>query len=192
MPPDSFTAIASLPIISLDTTATTVGFAHSLFFTLGMNMATRDVPVTKEGLAKIETELNELVSVRRPQLAQRLHDSKELVGPQNTPEYEDARTEQAFIEGRILELENMIENAVIIKETHDHQKVSLGSTVKLKNHEGKTAVYKIVGVAETDLKAGKISNESPMGDALLGRMVGEELEVEAPAGKLTWKIVSVD
>jgi transcription elongation factor GreA len=157
-----------------------------------MDMATRDVPVTKEGLAKIETELDELIHVRRPELAQRLHDSKELAGPQNTPEYEDARTEQAFIEGRILELENMIENAVIIKETHDHQKVSLGSKVKVRNQAGKTASYTIVGVAETDLKAGRISNESPMGGALLGRRVGEELEVEAPAGKLTWTIVSVD
>ena len=155
-------------------------------------MATRDVPVTKEGLAKIEKELNELVHVRRPELAQRLHDSKEQVGPQNTPEYEDARTEQAFIEGRILELENMIENAVIIEETHDHRKVSLGSKVKVKNREGKTVSYTIVGVAETDLKVGRISNESPMGGALLGRTVGEELEVKAPAGTLTWTIVSVD
>ena len=155
-------------------------------------MATRELPVPKEGLAKIETELDALIHVRRPELAQRLHDSKELAGPQNTPEYEDARTEQAFIEGRILELENTIENAVIINETHDHQKVSLGSKVKVRNQAGKTASYTIVGVAETDLKAGRISNESPMGGALLGRRVGEELEVEAPAGKLTWTIVSVD
>ncbi len=155
-------------------------------------MATREVPVTKEGLAKIKTELHELINVRRPELAQRIHDSKELVGPQNTPEYEDARTEQAFIEGRIMELEGLIDNAVIIEETHDHQKVSLGSKVKVRNHDGKTVSYMIVGVAEADLKAGKISNESPVGGALLGRTVGEEFEVEAPAGTLTWKIVSVD
>ena len=155
-------------------------------------MATRDVPVTKEGLAKIRKELDELINDRRPELAQRLHDSKELVGPQNTPEYEDARNEQAYIEGRISELENMIENAVIIKETHDHEKVSLGSKVKVKNHEGKTVSYTIVGVAETDPKAGRISNESPVGGALLGRHVGEEFEFEAPAGTLIWKIVAVD
>jgi len=155
-------------------------------------MATRDVPVTKEGLAKIQKELDELINDRRPELAQRIHDSKELVGPQNTPEYEDARTEQAYIEGRISELQIMIENAVIIKETHDHEKVSLGSKVKVKNHEGKTVSYTIVGVAETDPKAGKISNESPVGRALLGRHVGEEFEFEAPAGTLIWKIVAVD
>jgi transcription elongation factor GreA len=155
-------------------------------------MATREVPVTKEGLAKIESELNELVNVRRPELAQRIHDSKELVGPQNTPEYEDARAEQAFIEGRIAELENMIENAVIIEETHDHQKVSLGSKVKVKNQEGKTVVYTIVGVAEADPREGKISNESPVGEALLGKKVGEQFEFKAPAGALTWKIIAVD
>ncbi len=155
-------------------------------------MTIKEVPVTKDGLAKIEKELDELVNIRRPELAQRIHDSKELVGPQNTPEYEDARAEQAFIEGRIMELEDMIENAVIIEETHDHQKVSLGSKVKVKNQDGKTVIYTIVGVAETDPKAGKISNESPVGGALLGRTVGEEFEVEAPAGTLTWKIVAVD
>ena len=95
-------------------------------------MATRDVPVTKEGLAKIEKELNELVHVRRPELAQRLHDSKEQVGPQNTPEYEDARPEQAFSEGRILELEHLIENAVIIEETHHPRDATLGSQGKAK------------------------------------------------------------
>lgn len=155
-------------------------------------MPTKDFPVTKEGLEKIQKELDELVHVRRAELAQRIHDSKELVGAQNTPEYEDARTEQAFIEGRIMELENMIENAVIIEETHDHQEVSLGSKVKVRNHEGKTVSYTIVGVAEADPKEGKISNESPVGQALLGRKVGEEFEFEAPAGTLTWKIVSVD
>jgi transcription elongation factor GreA len=155
-------------------------------------MPTREVPVTKQGLDKIQKELEHLVNVVRPELAQRIHDSKELVGAQNTPEYEDARAEQAFIEGRIAELEIMIENAVLIKETHDHQKVSLGSTVKVKTHEGKTLTYKIVGIAEADPKEGKISNESPVGEALLGKKVGEQFEFKAPAGALTWKIIAVD
>jgi transcription elongation factor GreA len=155
-------------------------------------MTTREVPVTKEGLAKIQRELDELINKRRPELAQRIHDAKELVGAQNTPEYEDARAEQAFIEGRIMELENMLDNAVIIEETHDHQKVSLGSKVKVRNHEGKVLTYTIVGVAEADPKEGKISNESPVGEALLGRKVGEEFEFKAPAGTLTWKIMAVD
>ncbi|MEX0682930.1 MAG: transcription elongation factor GreA [Dehalococcoidia bacterium] len=155
-------------------------------------MPTKQIPVTKEGLKKIQQELDHLINVSRPELALRIHDSKELAGAQNTPEYEDARSEQAFIEGRIAELESMLDNAVIIQETHDHQKVSLGSTVKVKNHEGKMVTYKIVGVAEADPKEGKISNESPVGEALLGRKVGEQFEFKAPAGTLTWKVVAVD
>ena len=101
-------------------------------------MVTKQVPVTREGMDKLQKELDNLVTVRRAELAQRIHDAKELVGAQNTPE--DARAEQAFVEGRIMEIENMLQNAVIIEETHDHQKVSLGSNVKIKDHEGKTKV----------------------------------------------------
>jgi transcription elongation factor GreA len=155
-------------------------------------MSTKQVPVTKQGLVKIQKELDELVNVRRAELAQRIHDAKELVGAQNTPEYEDARAEQAFIEGRINELEEILDNAVIIEATHDHQQVSLGSKVKVKTHEGKEMSYTIVGIAEADPKEGKISNESPVGEALLGKKVGEEFEFKAPAGTLTWKIISVD
>jgi transcription elongation factor GreA len=91
-----------------------------------------------------------------------------------------------------MELEDMIENAVLIEETHDHQKVSLGSTVKVKTHQGKTQTYTIVGVAEADPRDGKISNESPVGEALLGKKVGESFDFKAPAGNLTWKIISID
>jgi transcription elongation factor GreA len=141
---------------------------------------------------KLQKELDTLVTVRRAELAQRIHDAKELVGAQNTPEYEDARAEQAFVEGRIMEIENMLQNAVIIEETHDHQKVSLGSHVKVRNHEGKTTTYVIVGVAEANPKEGKISNESPVGMALLNKKIGEEVEIKAPAGTLSWKIVQID
>ena len=155
-------------------------------------MVTKQVPVTREGMDKLQKELDNLVTVRRAELAQRIHDAKELVGAQNTPEYEDARAEQAFVEGRIMEIENMLQNAVIIEETHDHQKVSLGSNVKIKDHEGKTNTYLIVGVAEANPKEGKISNESPVGMALLNKKIGEEVEIKAPAGTLTWKIVQID
>src|SRR3989304_9841484 len=94
--------------------------------------------------------------------------AKEMVGAQNTPEYEAARNEQAFVEGRILTLETIIQNAVIIKEAHDHQRVSLGSTVAVINHKGDREHYTIVGSTEADPKAGHISNESPVGLALLG------------------------
>jgi len=155
-------------------------------------MPGKQVPLTKEGLAKLQSELEHLLTVRRAEVAQRIHDAKELVGAQNTPEYEDARNEQAFIEGRILTLENIIQNAVIIEETHDHQRVSLGSTVTVINHKGEREKYTIVGSAEADPKAGRISNESPVGQALLGKGVGDEVQVHAPAGTLRWTVVRID
>ncbi len=155
-------------------------------------MTGKPVPLTKEGLAKLTQELDYLHTVRRAEVAQRIHDEKELVGAQNTPEYEDARNEQAFVEGRILTLENVIQNAVLIEEAHDHQRVSLGATVTVLNHKGEKEHYTIVGSAEADPKNGRISNESPVGIALLGKGVGDEVQVHAPAGELRWTIVEIN
>ena len=155
-------------------------------------MAGKPVPLTKEGLAKLQQELDHLINVRRAEVAQRIHDAKEMVGAQNAPEYEDARTEQAFVEGRILTLETLIQNAEVIEEAHDHQRVSLGSSVTVRNNKGETETYTIVGSAETDPKDLRISNESPVGKALLGKCVGDEVQVDAPAGALRWTIVSVN
>ena len=120
-------------------------------------MASKPIPLTKEGMEKLQKELDHLLTVGRAEVAQRIHDAKELVGAQNTPEYEDARNEQAFVEGRILTLENVIQNAVMIEAAHDHQNVSLGSTVTVLNHKGEKDNYTIVGSAEADPKAGRIS-----------------------------------
>ena len=155
-------------------------------------MAAKPVPLTKEGLSKLQKELEHLLTVTRAEVAQRIHDEKELVGAQNTPEYEDARNAQAFVEGRIIDLENIIQNAVIIEEAHDHQRVSLGSTVTVLNHKGERDNYTIVGSTEADPKAGRISNESPVGTALLGKGVGDEVQVNAPAGVLRWSIVEIN
>jgi transcription elongation factor GreA len=155
-------------------------------------MATKSVPLTKDGLERLKDELKTLQTVRRAEIAQRIHDSKELVGAQNAPEYEDARNEQAFVEGRILTLENIIQNAEIIEAAHDHLHVRLGSTVTVLNHEGAKEHYTIVGSAEADPKEGRISNESPVGLALLDKNVGDEVQIKAPAGTRRWTIVSVD
>lgn len=154
-------------------------------------MPGKAVPLTKEGLAKIKEELKHLQTVSRSEIAQRIHDAKDMVGAQNSPEYEDARNEQAFVEGRIITLENNIENAVIIEEAQDHQIVNLGATVVVLNHKGENEHYTIVGSAEADPKAGRISNESPVGMAILGRKVGDEVEVKAPVGVLRWTIVEI-
>ncbi len=155
-------------------------------------MASKPVPLTKQGLDKLQKKLDYLQTVRRAEVAQRIHDAKELVGAQNTPEYEDARNEQAFLEGEILNLENIIQNAVPIEEAHDHQRVSLGSTVTILNHKGERDHYTIVGSAEADPKAGRVSNESPVGNALLGKGVGDEAQVNAPAGILRWTVVEIN
>jgi len=155
-------------------------------------MASKPVPLTKQGLEKLQKKLDHLLTVRRAEVAQRIHDAKELVGAQNTPEYEDARSEQAFVEGEILTLENIIQNAVVIEEAHDHQRVSLGSTVTIVNHKGDRDHYTIVGSAEADPKEGRISNESPVGLALLGKGVGDEVQVNAPAGPLRWTVVEIN
>jgi len=154
-------------------------------------MPGKAVPLTKEGLAKLKQELEYLITVRRAEVAQRIHDAKEMVGAQNTPEYEDARAEQAFVEGRVLTLESIIQNAIIIEEAHDNQRVNLGSRVTVINHKGEREHFIIVGSAEVDPKAGRISNESPVGMALLGKSVGDEVQVNAPAGVLRWTIVRI-
>lgn len=156
-------------------------------------MAGKPVPLTKDGLAKLQHELEELVTVRRAEVAQRIHDEKELVGAQNAPEYEDARSEQAFVEGRIQEIELMLQNAVMIDDKkRDHQKISLGSKVEVKDHKGKKATYTIVGMAEADPKDGRVSNESPVGTAMLGKKVGDKINIKAPAGDMTWTVVKID
>jgi transcription elongation factor GreA len=156
-------------------------------------MTLKQTPLTKDGLAKLEEELEHLRTVRRPQVAKRIQEAKELASPQNNPEYEDAKNEQAFVEGRILTLEQLIQNAVLIdeEEAHHSSSVQLGSTVTVQNEKGQEEQYTIVGSAEADPKEGRISNESPVGQALLGKRVGEEVSVKVPAGTLRFTIVTI-
>ena len=154
-------------------------------------MAEKPVPLTKDGLAKLQHELDHLLTSERPRVAHLIHEDRELAGAQNASEYEDAKNEQAHIEGRIIELQSIIQNAAIIVEDHDAQRVALGSKVTIVNHSGRKEQYTIVGSTEVDPKSGRISNESPVGRALLGRRRGEEIEVEAPAGVLSWTVVRI-
>lgn len=150
--------------------------------------------LTPEGLKKLEEELDYLRTVRRAQVADRLHqalagESGELT---ENAEYEDAKNEQAFVEGRIVTLEIMLSNVVLIKEQATKGIVALGSKITVKENGSKPEVYQLVGAAEADPKAGRISNESPLGKALLGRRVGDEVKVNAPAGTLSFRIVSIE
>ena len=152
------------------------------------------VLVTKEGLAKLESELEQLKTVRRPEVADRIRISKELTSTQNNAEFDDAKNEQAFVEGRILTLEEMITDATIIDEEHAHRanRVEVGSNVTVSESQGKSKEFHIVGSAEADPAEGRISNESPVGIALLGKRVGAEVQVNVPKGILRYTIIKIN
>jgi transcription elongation factor GreA len=150
-------------------------------------------PITRDGLHKIEEELRYLETVRRTEVADRIRQAKELMSTPNDAEYEDAKNEQAMVEGRIQTLQSLIQHAEVIDEdgAHRSKTVILGSTVKVKGDDGKSHEYTIVGPAEADPREGKISNESPVGRALIGKKVNEEVQVNAPRGLLTLKITKI-
>jgi transcription elongation factor GreA len=146
--------------------------------------------VSREGLDKLRTELDELVNARRPEIAARIHDAKEHGELAENAEYEDAKNEQAFVEGRILDIKSIIENAILIDEKHATDHVAIGSTVTVETNDGRQK-FTIVGAPEADPRNGKISNESPVGRALLGHKKGEQVNVKVPAGDFAYKIVAI-
>ena len=146
--------------------------------------------LSKEGLEKLREELDELVNVRRAEVASRIHDAKEYGDVTENAEYEDAKNEQAFVEGRIQTLSALIKNAVIIDEKHSTSHVQIGSTVELEGSDGREK-YQIVGAAEAAPLEGRISNESPVGRSLLGKKKGDKITVTVPAGDSVYKIVSI-
>jgi transcription elongation factor GreA len=156
-------------------------------------MPEKQIILTAEGLKKIEQKLEHLKSVRRREVAERIKQAIEFGDISENSEYEDAKNEQAFIEGEILTLEKMLRNAKLIDEEEiSADIVTLGSTVVLKDLEiGDELEYTIVGSAEADPIECKISNESPVGEAILGRKVGSVVEVNVPAGSLKYEIVDI-
>lgn len=154
-------------------------------------MAEKQTILTLEGLKKLEDKLEHLKSVRRREVAERIKQAIEFGDISENSEYEDAKNEQAFIEGEILTLEKTLRNAKVI-EKDESDVVAIGSTVVLKDLEfGDELEYTIVGSAEADPTDAKISNESPVGAAILGQKVGSVVEVTVPAGLLKYEIVSL-
>jgi len=158
-------------------------------------MAQHATYLTTEGLRALEEEVEHLRSVRRLEVAERIHGSKEI-GELENAEYEEAKSEQAFVEGRIRDLGAMIQKAIIIPD-HSRAKsksdvVELGSIVKVQQDSGnKNATYTIVGSTEASPTEGRISNESPLGQALIGKSAGEQIEITVPAGIQHFTIVAV-
>ena len=147
--------------------------------------------LTREGYQKLEQDLHHLRTVRRQEVARRLHQALAEGDILENAELEDARNEQAFVEGRILMLEGMLSNVVIIEEEGPRETVGLGSRVTVVEGDGPPETYHIVGSAEADPAKGLISNVSPLGRALMGRKVGEEAVVSAPDGVLVFEIVGI-
>ena len=144
-------------------------------------MNTKPTYLTRDGLEKLRLELDEMTNVRRAEVATRIHDAKEHGDLSENAEYEDAKNEQAFVEGRIQTLEALIKNATIIDEKHSTEHVQIGSTVSVESGDGKET-FTIVGSTEASPRDGRISNESPVGRALLGRKKGDKVVVRVPAG----------
>ena len=155
-------------------------------------MNTKPVYLTPEGLEKLKAELQHLITVERPRVAARIHDAKQDGDITENAEYEDAKQEQSFLEGRILTLETQLKNAELIEHsTNGSDRVGIGSKVRIRSDEGEEE-FTIVGSAEASPRDGRISNESPVGSALMGHRRGETVTVQAPAGPVAYQILTVE
>ena len=152
----------------------------------------KPVYVTQEGLEKMKAELDRLVNEKRPALAERLHFAIKQGDLSENADYIQAKEEQGFLEGRIRDLQEKIHHAEVIAESEGPQeRAVLGTHVTVKENGFEPETYHLVGSTEADPSAGKISHESPLGRALLGREVGDVVHVKAPAGTLEFKIVDI-
>ncbi|MBE6099784.1 MAG: transcription elongation factor GreA [Anaerovibrio sp.] len=155
-------------------------------------MADKSVLLTKDGLKKLQERLDDLKSVKRLEVAERLKAAIALGDLSENSEYDDAKNEQAWLEGEIKDLEEKIRNAKLIEDNADSDVVSMGSKVVLKDLEfDETEVYQLVGSTEADPDEGKISNESPVGIAINGKSVGEVVEVQVGENIIKYEIVEI-
>lgn len=155
-------------------------------------MNEKQVMLTREGLHKLEQELDHLRTVKRKEVAERIKQAAEFGDITENSEYDEAKNEQAFVEGRIQTLERMLRNASIIEEDGHSDAVFLGSKVKVRDVDtGEEMVYTIVGSAEANPNENRISNESPVGQALMGKKVDSEVLVQAPAGQIKYHVMDI-
>lgn len=155
--------------------------------------AENEIVLTEKGLKRIQEELEHLRTVHRKEVAARIRDSKEFGELSENSEYEDAKTEQAFIEGKILELKRILQNAYVVPDNEiKTDTVGVGCKVRVRDLETEDEwEYSIVGSAEADPTEDRISNESPVGEALLDHKVGDIVDVEVPAGIAKYEIISI-
>ena len=155
-------------------------------------MQEKVVYLTSEGKQRFAAELHELQTVRRHQVEEQIRRAKEFADTVDNAEYDEAKAEQAFVEGRIQELERLLSTAKLIEEpTTKADFVRMGSHIKVVDSEGDEETYYLVGSHEADPRRGLISNESPIGRSLIGKRVGDEVTVVAPAGAFNLKILEI-
>lgn len=145
--------------------------------------------LTKDGLSELENELKDLKDNKRKEVAAALKEAKEFGDLSENTDWDDAKARQLFIEGRISEIENILKHAKVVEENVTDS-VSVGSTVEVELENDKHT-FKIVGSTEANPDAGKISHESPIGKALMGKKVGEHAEVDIPAGTITYRVLKI-
>ena len=157
-------------------------------------MPNKDVVLTPEGLKKLQDEIDYLSTTKREEVAERIKEAREFGDISENSEYDDAKNEQAMLEHRINTLQEKLRRARVIKVTEiSTERVSLGSTVTLRDLDyDEEFVYTLVGSAEADPGNHKLSNESPVGQAILGKKVGEAVTVPAPAGSLRYEVVKIE
>lgn len=155
-------------------------------------MTNQETLLTPEGYQKLEEELDYLTTVLRPEVAQAIHEAKMDGDVSENAGYEEAKRQQAFLEGRIMTIEAMIKNAVLIQLNGPSETVILGSRVTVVEEGWEPETYVIVGSAEADPGNGRISNESPLGKALIGHRVGERVAFETPGGPAEMEILSIE
>lgn len=156
-----------------------------------MKNKTNEVFLTKEGLQNLRNELNDLIKVQRPKILEDLNAARALGDLSENGMYSAAKDKQSFLEGRIREIEAIIKNAVVVEKSSTKSGViDLGSHVKLETQKA-TVNYSIVGVEEVNFAENKISHESPLGKALIGKTTGDIIEIEAPMGAVKYKVLEV-
>ena len=155
-----------------------------------MSAARTEFLLTPEGVETLQTELQQLTTTKRTEIAERLKDAMAAGDLSENAQYDAARDAQGMVEGRIAEIEHILKHTVLIKSGHKST-VDIGSTVHVELETGKQK-YQIVGSTEANPDEGKISNESPIGRALLGAKAGDEVEVQIPSGTISYKILKVE
>ena len=154
-------------------------------------MAQQTHYLTAEGEAKLQAELADLTGPKREELAQRLRSAIQMGDLSENADYHKAKEDQAFLEGRIQEIESVLRNAVIIEKKSSNI-VEVGTTVTIQEGSFEPETFYVVGAKEADPRNGRISNESPIGSALMGHKVGETVEANTPGGKMKFKILKIE